>query len=79
MAGVTGRLEETIAPTLLTWIVSAGVVVLVSALTFSAGYALGKEAGRAEAAGLVGQTQRECGKEASRWRWGSGSGIGVGA
>lgn len=40
---------EDISPTLLTWLVSAGVVVLVSALSFSAGYVVGKEAGKTEA------------------------------
>ncbi|KAK4560620.1 hypothetical protein LTR86_005198 [Recurvomyces mirabilis] len=40
-----------ITPTLLTWVVSAGVVVFLSALSFSAGYSLGKEAGRFEAGG----------------------------
>jgi len=36
-----------ITPTLLTWVVSAGVVVLVS---FGAGYVIGREAGRQEGA-----------------------------
>jgi hypothetical protein len=40
---------EDVSPTLLTWVVSAGVVVLVSAISFSAGYVVGKEAGKAEA------------------------------
>ncbi|KAI9760735.1 MAG: hypothetical protein M4579_001473 [Chaenotheca gracillima] len=77
--------EETISPTLLTWVVSAGVVVLVSALGFSAGYAIGKEAGRAEV-GLGGAVTgngstnaSSCGREAAarglrRLRW-SGSGA----
>jgi hypothetical protein len=38
-----------VSPTLLTWVVSAGVVVVISALSFSAGYSLGKEAGKLEA------------------------------
>lgn len=42
-------LMEDVSPTLLTWVVSAGVVVLVSAISFSAGYVVGKEAGKAEA------------------------------
>ncbi|KAK0250171.1 hypothetical protein LTR12_012036 [Friedmanniomyces endolithicus] len=37
-----------ITPTLLTWVVSAGVVVVLSALSFGAGYSLGKKAGRLE-------------------------------
>ncbi|KAK0925022.1 hypothetical protein LTR91_004212 [Friedmanniomyces endolithicus] len=40
-----------ITPTLLTWVVSAGVVVVLSALSFGAGYSLGKEAGRLEGGG----------------------------
>jgi hypothetical protein len=43
-----------ISPTLLTWVVSAGVVVVLSAISFSAGYSLGREAGRLEADGIVG-------------------------
>jgi hypothetical protein len=43
-----------ISPTLLTWVVSAGVVVVLSAISFSAGYSLGREAGRLEAEGIVG-------------------------
>ncbi|KAK0302597.1 hypothetical protein LTR01_008667 [Friedmanniomyces endolithicus] len=41
-----------ITPTLLTWVVSAGVVVVLSALSFGAGYSLGKEAGRLEGGSL---------------------------
>ena len=43
-----------ISPTLLTWVVSAGVVVVLSAISFSAGYSLGREAGRLEAEGFGG-------------------------
>lgn len=35
----------------MTWVVSAGVVVLFSAISFSAGYAIGREVGRVEATG----------------------------
>ena len=38
-----------INPTLLTWMTAAGVVVLVSALSFSTGYVIGKEDGIMEA------------------------------
>ncbi|KAL8933353.1 MAG: hypothetical protein Q9216_006407 [Gyalolechia sp. 2 TL-2023] len=49
-----GSIEDTsVSPTLLTWVVSAGVVVLFSAISFSAGYVVGKEMGRVEA-GLGG-------------------------
>ena len=43
-----------ISPTLFTWVVSAGVVILVSAISFSAGYAMGREVGRGEASGFLG-------------------------
>jgi len=43
-----------ISPTLLTWVVSAGVMVVLSAISFSAGYSLGREAGRLEAEGFGG-------------------------
>lgn len=43
-----------ISPTLLTWVVSAGVMVVLSAISFSAGYSLGREAGRLEAEGFAG-------------------------
>ncbi|KAH6638138.1 hypothetical protein C7974DRAFT_432853 [Boeremia exigua] len=68
-------LIEEISPTLFTWVVSAGVVVLVSALSFSAGYVVGNEAGYAEAMGQVGAAGTEagsCGKEAVR-----GTGLGL--
>jgi len=82
---------EEISPTLLTWVVSAGVVVLVSAIGFSAGYVVGKEAGHTEAMGQIGAAGSEagrCGKEAAagmkgtglglrKLRWGSGAGIRV--
>lgn len=48
-AAVTAVTEETfISPTLLTWVVSAGVVVLVSVVGFGAGYVIGREVGRQE-------------------------------
>lgn len=61
-----------ITPTLMTWVVSAGVVVFLSALSFSAGYSIGKDAGRIEAEGFAGAEQlRGCAREASR------SGLGL--
>ncbi|KAK3185257.1 hypothetical protein K4F52_005957 [Lecanicillium sp. MT-2017a] len=41
--------DALISPTLLTWVVSAGVVVLVSVVGFGAGYVMGREVGRQEA------------------------------
>ncbi|KAL6712030.1 hypothetical protein ACN47E_003073 [Coniothyrium glycines] len=87
----TGPVIEDISPTLLTWVVSAGVVVLVSALSFSAGYVVGKEAGHAEAMGHMGGAGTEagrCGKDAAvgfkgtglglrKLRWTGGTGIRV--
>ncbi|GAB7342467.1 hypothetical protein MBLNU457_g0668t1 [Dothideomycetes sp. NU457] len=62
--------ELFVSPTLLTWVVSAGVVVVLSALSFSAGYAVGKEAGRMEAVGEVAEAG-SCATEAGRgWKLG---------
>lgn len=62
-------LTQTVSPTLLTWIVSAGVVVFVSVVGFGAGYAMGFEAGKEEGK-LLG-----CGREVPikvrRFRWGT--------
>lgn len=61
--------ETYISPTLLTWVVSAGVVVLVSVVGFGAGYVIGREVGRQEAmsvsAGSINETT-SCGREAIR-------------
>jgi len=71
--------EAMISPTLLTWVVSAGVVVLVSVVGFGAGYAMGKEVGRqetlnslADSAACGSETLRGVG-EMRRFRWGNGS------
>ena len=59
--------DLSVSPTLLTWVVSAGVVVVLSALSFSAGYSLGKEAGRMEAGSFATDEQiRSCAREAGR-------------
>ncbi|CAO2656842.1 Nn.00g056450.m01.CDS01 [Neocucurbitaria sp. VM-36] len=74
----SGPLIEEISPTLLTWVVSAGVVVLVSALSFSAGYVVGKEAGHAEVLGQISATGSEaggCAKEAASGLKGTGLGL----
>ena len=67
--------DQLVSPTLLTWVVSAGVVVLFSAISFSAGYAVGKEVGRVETLG--GKDGVVCGKEVGRGlrrlRWGGSS------
>jgi len=56
-----------VTPTLLTWVVSAGVVVFLSALSFSAGYTMGREAGRLEAGSFASDEQlRSCAREAGR-------------
>lgn len=71
--------EMTVAPTLMTWVVSAGVVVLFSAISFSAGYAIGREVGRMEAGVNSGHGEvmgsREVGKGLRRLRWGSTSTV----
>lgn len=70
---------QEVSPTLLTWVVSAGVVVLVSALGFSVGYVIGKEAGHAEAVGMqlhaVGGEAGRCGKEVTGGLQGTGLGL----
>ncbi|PYH88843.1 hypothetical protein BO71DRAFT_337994 [Aspergillus ellipticus CBS 707.79] len=79
----------TASPTIMTWVISAGVVVLFSAISFSAGYVLGREVGKLEAnstalgsvTGGSPETNiptRACGQEAvrgslKRLRWGSGT------
>ncbi|KAI8632284.1 hypothetical protein F5Y19DRAFT_358455 [Xylariaceae sp. FL1651] len=82
-----------ISPTLLTWVVSAGVVVLVSVVGFGAGYVIGREVGRQEtlsSLSSVGNVSAvadggSCGREVikssggtlRRFRWGSGMGRSV--
>ncbi len=41
--------DALLSPTVLSWVVSAGVVVLVSVVGFGAGYVIGREVGREEA------------------------------
>lgn len=72
-----GGLE--VQPTLLTWFVGAGVMVLFSAISFSAGYAIGREVGRVEAGRAISEEGVVCGREVGKGlrrtlRWGSGSG-----
>lgn len=80
--------DMAVSPTLFTWVVSVGVVVVFSAISFSAGYSMGKEAGRFES-GITGAGDggsacaREAGKGSlglRRLRWSSvASGVSVGA
>lgn len=56
--------ELTISPTMMTWFISAGFVLVLSAISFSAGYAWGKEVGRVE--GQLGLDGASCGREAMR-------------
>ena len=78
-ANSPGREPHThhISPTLMTWVVSAGVVVLFSAISFSAGYAIGREVGRLETGMSGGKEGIVCGKEVGRGlrrlRWGGSS------
>ena len=73
----SGVEDMMISPTLLTWVVSAGVVVLFSAISFSAGFAYGKEVGMAEASLSNGSDGIACGREMGkgfrRLRWGTSS------
>ncbi|KAI1310387.1 hypothetical protein F5Y03DRAFT_38411 [Xylaria venustula] len=90
----TAIIEDTlISPTLLTWVVSAGVVVLVSVVGFGAGYVIGREVGRQETlSSLAGAGNMSavseggnCGREVlkssggtlRRFRWGSGMGRSI--
>ncbi|KAL4810564.1 hypothetical protein BDV18DRAFT_131296 [Aspergillus unguis] len=77
----------------MTWVISAGVVVLFSAISFSAGYVLGREVGKVEASTGVGavlgdsgvpssKASAACGQEAvrgslRRFRWAGSGGSGV--
>jgi hypothetical protein len=76
--------EVSISPTLLSWVLSAGVVVLVSVVGFGAGYVIGREVGRQEAlAGLNASSVLADGGSCSgefaqssgtlkKFRWGGG-------
>jgi hypothetical protein len=64
-----------LSPTLLGWVVSASVVVLVSVVGFGAGYALGKEVGRHEAATCDVACGREVIRRAGERGWQYGSGL----
>ncbi|KAI1779445.1 hypothetical protein F4818DRAFT_399325 [Hypoxylon cercidicola] len=84
--------EAFISPTLLTWVVSAGVVVLVSVVGFGAGYVIGREVGRQETLnglGAVGNASAmadgSCGRDVirssggtlRRFRWGTAVGRSI--
>ncbi|KAI1422677.1 hypothetical protein F5Y12DRAFT_786604 [Xylaria sp. FL1777] len=85
--------DALISPTLLAWVVSAGVVVLVSVVGFGAGYVIGREVGRQETLSSLGGAGNmsavseggNCGREVlkssggtlRRFRWGSGMGRSV--
>ncbi|KAK8185987.1 hypothetical protein BC567DRAFT_205315 [Phyllosticta citribraziliensis] len=83
IASLDDSTATTLSPTLLTWVVSAGVVVLVSALSFSAGYVVGRDAGRAEVemlgelGGNAGGIGGGCGSEALGRGGVAGSGLGL--
>ena len=80
----TSNIEDVfISPTLMTWMVSAGVVVLFSAISFSAGFAYGRDVGMLEAQSGLGSNVtagagcgREMGRGLRRFRW-SGGGASV--
>ncbi|WYZ34886.1 hypothetical protein EsH8_I_001162 [Colletotrichum jinshuiense] len=89
---VAANEDTLISPTLLTWVVSAGVVVLVSVVGFGAGYVIGREVGRQEVisagVGVNASTVADsssCGREVirssggglRRLRWGAGVGRSV--
>lgn len=70
---VTGGMDDvTASPVLMSWVISAGVVLAFSAISFSVGYAWGKEVGRFNGNMGVGLEGGSCGREAIR---GSGGGL----
>ena len=84
----SGYEETAISPTLMTWMVSAGVVILVSAISFSAGFVWGREVGRIETGctttAELARQSNSCGSELAaragglkRLRWGSGGAASV--
>lgn len=86
-SAIYGADDPTVSPTLFTWVVSVGVVVVFSAISFSAGYSMGKEAGRFEAMSGTGEGATACAREAGKSGLGFrksklfsiASGVGVGA
>ena len=58
--------DAIISPTLISWMISAGVVLVFSAISFSAGYAWGKEVGHFEGAAGMGMEGLSCGREVMR-------------
>ena len=79
---VPGGMEDAaVSPILMSWMISAGVVLVFSAISFSVGYAWGKEVGRFEGNMGVGTDGATCGREAMRGssgglrrlRWGTAS------
>ncbi|KAG6026351.1 hypothetical protein E4U41_001281 [Claviceps citrina] len=78
--------DALLSPTLLTWVVSAGVVVLVSVVGFGAGYVIGREVGRQDARDALSATigaaneSSQSGRDVirssgglRRLRWGAGA------
>jgi hypothetical protein len=81
-AGARRAEYAVLSPTLVTWLLSAGVVVVVSVLGFGAGYAMGYEAGKAEAESLSVLGRDVPIPKVKRFRLGFGgaaSGVRVGA
>lgn len=89
---VTTTEDAYISPTMITWMVGASVVVLVSAVGFGAGYIIGREVGRQEALSSLSAGNASamaeggnCGREAlrssggslKRLRWGASVGKSV--
>ena len=78
----TSRLTSTLSSTdasLLTLAVSAGAVIILSAISFSAGYVLGKEVGKTEVEAVVGSVVGRTGsvvREAQRGGRGLVGGVG---
>jgi len=65
--------EAMISPTMMTWVMSASVVVIVSVVGFGAGYVIGREVGRGEGLSALNGSANAagCGREVVR----TGSGL----
>lgn len=69
--------SQIVSPTVMTWVVGAGVVVLVSAISFSAGYMLGYETGKIEALPDVEQLDQLLSSSSADGVSKGGAGVGV--
>lgn len=81
-AGAATSVDAAVSPTMLTWAVGVAALVVVSALSFSAGYATGRHSARWQAATGPGAESNACGMEMAksglglrRLRWSDAVGV----